>query len=88
MADQVVDEIKAAGGEAVANYDNVATVAGGQRIVKSALDAFDRSTSCVNNAGILRDKSLREHDRGPLGHRGQRAPEGHLLRHATPSSTT
>ena len=44
MADQVVDEIKAAGGEAVANYDNVATVEGGQNILKSGLDAFDRWT--------------------------------------------
>ena len=39
---QVVDEIKAAGGEAVANYDNVATMAGGQGILKTALDAFEQ----------------------------------------------
>jgi NAD(P)-dependent dehydrogenase (short-subunit alcohol dehydrogenase family) len=58
MADQVVDEIKAAGGQAAANYDNVATVAGGERIVKSALDAFGQLDICVNNAGILRDKTL------------------------------
>jgi NAD(P)-dependent dehydrogenase (short-subunit alcohol dehydrogenase family) len=58
MADQVVDEIKAAGGQAVANYDNVANVAGGERIVKSALDAFGQLDICVNNAGILRDKTL------------------------------
>jgi len=58
MADKVVDEIKAAGGQAAANYDNVASVAGGERIVKSALDAFGQLDICVNNAGILRDKTL------------------------------
>jgi len=58
MADQVVDEIKAAGGEAVANYDTVATVEGGQGILKTALDAFDKVDILVNNAGILRDKSF------------------------------
>jgi len=58
MADKVVDEIEKAGGQAVANYDNVADVAGGERIVKSALDAFGQLDICVNNAGILRDKTL------------------------------
>ncbi len=58
MADKVVDEIKALGGEAVANYDNVATVKGGENILKSALDAFGRVDGVVNNAGILRDKSF------------------------------
>ena len=58
MADAVVDEIKAAGGEAVANYDNVATVEGGQSILKTAIDAFDHVDLLVNNAGILRDKSF------------------------------
>jgi NAD(P)-dependent dehydrogenase (short-subunit alcohol dehydrogenase family) len=58
MADQVVEEIKAAGGEAVANYDSVATVEGANNIVKTALDAFDKVNILVNNAGILRDKSF------------------------------
>lgn len=58
MADQVVDEIKAAGGEAVANYDSVATVEGGQNIIKAAIDAFGKADILVNNAGILRDKTL------------------------------
>jgi len=57
-ADKVVDEIKALGGEAVANYDNVTTPEGGENIVKKALDAFGRVDILVNNAGILRDKSF------------------------------
>jgi len=62
MADQVVAEIKAAGGEAVANYDTVATVEGANNIVQAALDAFDKLDILVNNAGILRDKSFSKMD--------------------------
>ena len=58
MADTVADEIKAAGGEAAANYDSVATIEGGKAIIQTALDAFGRIDIVVNNAGILRDKSL------------------------------
>jgi NAD(P)-dependent dehydrogenase (short-subunit alcohol dehydrogenase family) len=58
MADLVVDEIKSAGGEAVANHDNVATVDGGESILKTAVDAFGKVDGLVNNAGILRDKSF------------------------------
>ncbi len=61
-ADKVVEEIKAAGGEAVANYDNVATPEGGEGIVKSALDAFGGVDILINNAGILRDKSFLKMD--------------------------
>ena len=57
-ADKVVDEIKAAGGEAVANYDNVATQEGGQGIIDTAINAFGRVDIVINNAGILRDKTL------------------------------
>ena len=57
-ADRVVDEIRRMGGEAVANYDNVATVEGGENIVRSAVDAFGTVDILVNNAGILRDKSF------------------------------
>ncbi|HSJ46459.1 MAG TPA: SDR family oxidoreductase [Euzebyales bacterium] len=58
MADGVVCEITDAGGEAVANYDNVATVEGGKRVVATALNAFGQVDAVVNNAGILRDKSF------------------------------
>jgi 3-hydroxy-3-methylglutaryl CoA synthase/NAD(P)-dependent dehydrogenase (short-subunit alcohol dehydrogenase family)/putative sterol carrier protein len=61
-ADQVVAEIKAAGGEAVANYDNVATPEGGEGLVKTALDAFGGVDILINNAGILRDKSFLKMD--------------------------
>lgn len=57
-AQQVVDEIKAMGGEAVANTDNVATWEGGQRLVQTALEAFGDLHVLVNNAGILRDRVL------------------------------
>ncbi|OLC34588.1 MAG: 3-hydroxyacyl-CoA dehydrogenase [Candidatus Rokubacteria bacterium 13_1_40CM_4_69_5] len=57
-ADEVVGEIKGAGGRAVASYDTVATMAGGQRIVDTALDAFRRVDIVVNNAGILRDRMI------------------------------
>jgi NAD(P)-dependent dehydrogenase (short-subunit alcohol dehydrogenase family) len=58
VADEVVAEIKAAGGEAVGNYDSVATVTGGAAIFQSAIDAFGALDILVNNAGILRDKTL------------------------------
>jgi len=58
MADQVVAEIVAAGGEAVPNYANVADPKGGEQILQTALDAFERADVLVNNAGILRDKSF------------------------------
>ena len=57
-ADKVVEEIKAAGGEAVGNYDSVATVEGAHRILWSALAKFGRVDALVNNAGILRDKTM------------------------------
>ena len=57
-ADLVVADIKAMGGEAVANYDNVATPEGGRKIVKTALDAFGKVDILINNAGILRDKGI------------------------------
>ena len=61
-AQRVVDEITAAGGEAVANGDSVATAAGGQAIVDAAVRAFGRVDVVVNNAGILRDKAFHKMD--------------------------
>ncbi|MGP4026925.1 SDR family oxidoreductase [Actinomadura sp. 3N407] len=58
-AQDVVDEIKKNGGEAVANPDNVATPEGAQAIVKTALDTFGKVDIVINNAGILRDKSFK-----------------------------
>ncbi len=58
MADVTVNEIKASGGQAVASYDSVATPAGGEAIIKKAIDSFGRVDIVINNAGILRDKSF------------------------------
>jgi NAD(P)-dependent dehydrogenase (short-subunit alcohol dehydrogenase family) len=58
MADAVVEEIVGAGGEAVANYDSVATWDGGEAIVTAALETFGRVDVVINNAGILRDTSF------------------------------
>jgi NAD(P)-dependent dehydrogenase (short-subunit alcohol dehydrogenase family) len=57
-AQQVVDEIKAAGGDASANGENVADFAGAERMVRQAIDEFGRLDILVNNAGILRDRML------------------------------
>ncbi len=57
-ADSVVEEIRAFGGQAVANYDSVADEEGAKRIVQTALEHFGRVDILINNAGILRDKSL------------------------------
>ena len=57
-ADRVVTEIQALGGEAVASYDSVASVEGGEHIVRTALDAFGTVDILINNAGILRDKTF------------------------------
>src|SRR5438046_3545099 len=57
-AQQVVDEIKGMGGEAVANADNVADWEGGQRLINAAVEAFGDLHVLVNNAGILRDRVI------------------------------
>jgi NAD(P)-dependent dehydrogenase (short-subunit alcohol dehydrogenase family) len=57
-AEEVVQEIKKLGGEAVANYDSVATPEGGENIIKAAIGNFGRIDILVNNAGILRDRMI------------------------------
>jgi NAD(P)-dependent dehydrogenase (short-subunit alcohol dehydrogenase family) len=58
VADKVVAEIKATGGEAVANYDSVADAAAAQRIIDTAMNQWGRLDILVNNAGVLRDKAF------------------------------
>jgi NAD(P)-dependent dehydrogenase (short-subunit alcohol dehydrogenase family) len=58
VADAVAGEIEAAGGRAVANHDSVATVEGGLAIFQAAIDAFGSADVLVNNAGILRDRTI------------------------------
>ncbi|MEX2159908.1 MAG: SDR family NAD(P)-dependent oxidoreductase [Dehalococcoidia bacterium] len=57
-AKDVADEIQAAGGKAVPNFDTVATVDGGEHMIQTALDAFGRLDILVNVAGILRDRMI------------------------------
>ncbi len=57
-AQKVVDEIRAAGGEATPSFDSVATPQGGQNILQTALDAYGRVDAVIANAGILRDRSF------------------------------
>ena len=55
LADEVVEEIRAAGGRAIASYDNIATCVGGEAAVRTALDEFNRIDIVVNNAGNHRN---------------------------------
>ncbi|MBK6684049.1 MAG: SDR family NAD(P)-dependent oxidoreductase [Deltaproteobacteria bacterium] len=57
-ADVVVQEITAAGGKAVAHYESISTYEGAQTLIWTALNRFGRVDVLVNNAGILRDKTL------------------------------
>ncbi len=57
-AQEVVDEIVAAGGEAVANTDDISDFEGARRLIQQGIDAFGRVDVVVNNAGILRDRML------------------------------
>ncbi len=58
IADETVDMIKSAGGEATPNYDTVATPDGGQSIIQTAIDAYGKLDILVHVAGILRDRMV------------------------------
>ena len=58
VAEQVVEEILAEGGEAVANGDDISTAAGAERLIGTAIDTFGGLHAVVNNAGILRDRMM------------------------------
>jgi NAD(P)-dependent dehydrogenase (short-subunit alcohol dehydrogenase family) len=60
MADSVVEEIRAAGGTAAADYSDVSEPEGAHGLVRCTVDTFGKLDILVNNAGILRDKSLRK----------------------------
>ena len=64
MADEVVKEIKDAGGRAVANYDSVAESEGAANIIKTAIDEFGKVDGVVSNAGILRDGTFHKMEFG------------------------
>jgi len=57
-ADKVVEEIKAAGGEAVADYNSVATAEGGRALIEKALKTYGRVDVVIHNAGVLRDRTF------------------------------
>ncbi len=57
-AQDVVDEIRADGGQAVANGDDVSTPSGAERLIRTALETFGNFDGVINNAGILRDRML------------------------------
>ena len=76
-AHEVVDEIVAAGGEAVANSDDIADWDGARSLVQTAIDTFGGLDVLVNNAGFLRD-ACSSHERGGVGRRHPRAPQGPL----------
>lgn len=61
-ADAVVKEIEAAGGRAVASYDNIATAEGAKSLVALGIETFGKIDAVVNNAGILRDKTISKMD--------------------------
>ena len=69
---------RAAGGEAVANGDDIADWDGARRLVQTAIDTFGGLDVLVNNAGFLRDRMIVHDQRGRVGRRHPRAPQGPL----------
>ena len=60
LADQVVEEVKRGGGNAVASYENVALMEGGEKVVQKAIDTFGRLDVLVNDTSVLRDRPIEE----------------------------
>ena len=79
LAEQVAQEIRAAGGAAVANADSVATWEGAERIIETALDAFGRVDCIVNNAAVLQGRHLSQNDPRGLGAVHRSGPQWQLL---------
>lgn len=65
--DEEVKEVKALGGDAVASYDDVATVTGGRAVVETALDSFGRIDVLISSAGIVRDRLFVKMEEGGAG---------------------
>src|SRR5262249_62417647 len=80
-AQEVADEIVKNGGEAVANYDDVASWSGAEALIGQAVDTFGRLDILVNNAGILRDGMSFNLSEGDWGN----GIRGHLKGHFAPS---
>ena len=80
-ANRVVDEIRAAGGEATANFNSVATAEGGRNILDTALDTYGRVDAVIANAGILRDRSFAKLSLEELDLDPRRAPARHGVHH-------
>ena len=78
MADSVVAEIKAAGGQAAADYGSVADEAAAKAMVQACVDNFGKIDICINNAGILRDKSFKNMTNDMWDVRGRCAFARHL----------
>src|SRR4051794_41736167 len=77
-AQQVVEEIRAGGGEATTNGENVADFAGAERLVREAVDEFGRLDLLLNNAGVLRDRMLVDMTQGGGGAGGTGSLQGHF----------
>ena len=84
VADQVVEEITAAGGVAVASHDSVDSPEGGEAIVRTAVDQFGRLDAVVSNAGIFTQHPVRRTHSRRLAPHAARAPRRRVLSRRSP----
>ncbi len=82
VAEEAAEEIRAAGGEAIASNHDITSWAGGEALVGAAVDAFGRLDVLVNNAGILRDRMLVSMSEEEWDDDHRRPPEGPLRAHS------